>query len=278
MTGIAYSLLPTRFEDGRHNAIEAGLRAVGWKVVHHQTSTPNLDSGDLCVTWNAYGSSGAIADQVRKNGGTAIVAEEAYIRKIDGEKYFALALGGHNGAGTWETGGPERWAGWNIPIKPWAGDGDHIIVCGQRGFGYNVMAMPDDWPDKVHDELRAVTNRPLFYRAHPKRRRRMPTARYDKILNYDKPLDSQLYQAWACVVWSSSSGITALLQGVPVIYRAPHTVIESACSSDLTQIENVPSFDRRRKALERMAWAQWSMVEIKRGDPFRFNGLERRRA
>lgn len=264
---IAYSLLPDRFEDGRHLAIEAGLAAVGYKVVRQDVSVPRIGPDDVCVTWNAYGTSGAIADKAKAQGGRAIVCEEAYLREIGGEKYFAVAINGHNGSGTWKHGGPERWASWDTTISPWRKTGEHVLVCGQRGFGYNAMAMPNDWPDRVLARLRETTDRPIWFRAHPKRRAVMPSAEYDRVLDWSEPLEAHLANCWAVVVWGSGCATHALLGGVPAFFEAPHIVTEGAAERGLGNINN-PLYPDRLPVMERMAWAQWSMSELRSGAAF----------
>lgn len=267
----AFNMLPTRFEDGRHDAIAAGLRAAGFTMV----SAPppkgrETMSGDLAVAWNAYGQSGAVAENFIKRGASALICEEGYIRKIGGETYFAMGLNGHNGSGLWRIGGPERWDGWGFEIKPWREDGRHILVCGQRGFGYNKMAMPDDWQDTVAAQLRGLTDRPLHFRAHPKRRRRMPKARYDEILDYEQPLEDQLKDAWGCVVWTSACNVSALLEGIPTFFCGPHIINEIACHRGVSMIEAPALHGQRYFSLTGMAWAQWSMAELKSGEAFRW--------
>ena len=209
---IAWSLLPTRFEDGRHEAIEQGLRANGYDVRHGGSAA--IRSDDVLVTWNSHGRTEALSAQFKAAGARHIVCEEAYFRRVNGEKHIALALWGHNGSGTWKPGGPGRFARFGIDPAPWRRDGDHVLVCGQRGFGYNAMAMPNAWPDDVHDRLRQATKRPIWFRPHPKRRRKMPTAAYDRVLNHEEPLVDHLRGAWAVVVWSSNAATVALRHGV----------------------------------------------------------------
>ena len=265
---IAYSLLPTRFEDGRHEAIEDGLRASGYEV---QRAMPDhIDAADVLVTWNSYGRNGEVSQRFKKFGARHIVCEEAYFRRVNGEPCFALALWGHNGSGAWQPGGPERWAGFAVPLDPWREGGGHILVCGQRGFGYNAMAMPNSWPDDVYARLRLETARPLWFRPHPKRRRQMPSVGYDRVLDFEQPLDTHLANAWAVVVWSSNVATAALRQGIPAFYEAPHIVTQGAAQKGISGLESPNRSEvARRRAFESLAWAQWSMAEIRAGEAAR---------
>lgn len=218
---------------------------------------------DVLVTWNTYGNNAALATGFRRS----IICEEAYIRRVKGERHFAIGLNGHNGQGDNPIGAAERWHGWNISVAPWRDRGGHILVCGQRGFGYNQMAMPDDWPDRVYARLRAVTDRPIWYRPHPKRRRRMPTAPYDRIVDYAEPLAVHLASCWAVVVYTSNAATDALLSGVPAFYDGPDLITAAAAQPEIAAIE-APRRGDRQAAFTRIAWSQWSVPEIIRGDPF----------
>jgi hypothetical protein len=74
------------------------------------------------------------------------------------------------------------------------------------------------------------------------------------------------------VIWSSGAGVQALVAGIPVIYQAPHWICEGAADDALEVVERNPlgvTPISREAALQRMAWAQWSLAEIASGEPFR---------
>ncbi|MFQ6016776.1 MAG: hypothetical protein ACE5KF_01145 [Kiloniellaceae bacterium] len=257
----AYSVLPDRFGDDRHGIIEAGLETAGWRV-ERGFGNPGSPA-DVLITWTVHrGLKESNARAFEAAGGRVLVCEEAYFRRVNGEKHFAIALSDHNGAGRWYVGGPERWASFGIEVKPWRKYGHHILVREQRGIGSAKMASPPGWHDDVMARLRAMTDRPLVFRAHPKSR-----AYPDKAVR-QPPLEQALQGAHAVVTWASSIAGHALVAGVPVFYEAPHIVCEGACKRGLADIES-PATGDRLPALERLAWAQWSISEIERGRPFR---------
>ena len=252
----AFSLLPDRFADDRHGAIEAGLEAAGWRI--KRGYAPPRSPDDVLVTWTVHrGAKEMAARAFEAAGGRVVVCEEAYFREIRGERHFAIALHDHNGAGRWRCGGPERWESFAIDLKPWRSRGEHIVVREQRGIGSTRMASPPLWHDHVIARLREMTRRPIVLRRHPKTAPDQP------------PLTEALMAAHAVVTWASSIAAQALVLGIPVFYEAPRIICAGACSRGLETIET-PSRPDRLPALERLAWAQWSVREIVRGDPFRF--------
>ncbi len=258
----AYSLLPDRFADDRHGTIEAGLAAAGWRV-RRGAGMPRAP-GDILVTWTVRrGHKERAARAFEAAGGRVLVCEEAYFRVVNGERHFALALHDHNGAGTWPRGGPERWESFGIELKPWRGNGHHIVVREQRGIGSSKMASPPLWHDEATRRLKALTDRPIVFRAHPKSRMYLETAARQPTL------EDALRGAHAVVTWASGIAARALVAGVPVFYEAPAIVCAGACARGIESIER-PRRPDRLPALERLAWAQWSVSEIARGLPFEY--------
>lgn len=256
----------------RREAFTSGLKAAGFEVIGRAPDRP-AGRHEVLVIWNRYGGVHETASRFEREGGTVIVAENGYLSaggsapKFDvhpqGPKpgdYYALSLHGHNGSGRWPEGGPERWQALGIELRPWQrNEGGHILVAGQRGIGSPLMASPVDWHEHARARIQKATKRPVKVRLHPGN-------------NAPKvPLSDDLRGAWACVVWSSGSGVKALTLGIPVFYDAPHWI----CSPGAVHMKNAnydaPLCDdaARLRALERMAWAQWTVAEIQSGEPFR---------
>ncbi len=82
-------------------------------------------------------------------------------------------------------------------------------------------------------------------------------------------LEAALSNCHAVVTWASGIAARALVAGVPVFYEAPAIVCAGACTRGLEGIES-PRTPDRLPALERLAWAQWSVSEIARGLPFEY--------
>lgn len=243
----------------RREAFTRGLAAAGYTVVDH--GRPE-SAADLLVIWNRYGAFEAMADRWESSGGTVLVAENGYVGKdVDGHQLYALAAHGHNGSGWWPEGGDERWRALGIKCQPWVTRPDgYALICGQRGIGSRQMASPANWHE---DARRRWKSGPIRMRLHP-------GAKPDP--NAPK-LDADLAGARYCVVWSSSSGVKALISGIPVFYDAPHWICEEA-AVPLGQMDafEMPSPELleslRAFALKRMAWAQWTVAELASGAPF----------
>lgn len=233
-------LIPQGLLPREHDAVSIGLAAAGYRLTDGKA--------DVSVVWGAR-------DQP---GGKVLVAENGYLDGAGGP-YVALAVGGHNGAGKWPQGGSERLARLGVAFKPWREGGEHILVCPSRGLKTSANRQPDGWLEKTVAALKRVTDREIRVRPHPGNWKVNPP----KV-----PLEGDLRGAHACVIWASSAGVRSLVEGVPVIYTAPHWICAEAAGNRLEDIESPPMPDRV-PAFERLASAQWSLDEIATGEPFR---------
>lgn len=262
-----FNLIPPRFADGRHEAIERGLARHGFTIARTPPHAPT--ARDIVCTWNCHADyQQDAAALVRKAGGRHILAEEAYTRWTWPVKHFALSLDAHNGAGRWFVGGPERWEKMGLDVRPWRADapGARIVVREQRGIGTPQMRSPPAWHERTCEALRRASKRPVQLRRHPALQQPVRV-----------PAEEELEGAHALVTWASSDAVRALIMGVPVFFAAPHIVVEGACKrlaslggAELTAEIEAPLMDDqlRLDALRRMAWAQWEIGAIERGEPF----------
>lgn len=255
----------------RRDAFMAGLKAAGFDA---RTGGPrDVAPGDVLVTWNRYADVHELATRFERLGGTVLVAENGYVgpggvspHSMEPRQWYALAIGGHNGSGAWPAGGPERWDALGVELQPWRSDGEHILVCPNRSFGRPDLIMPYDWARKVEERLRKVTKREIRIRPHPGNN---PVQA--------RPLAEDLRGAHACVIWSSSAGVQALIAGVTVFCEAPSWICKAGVFKDVRIADCRVTQERgtvgtmtieRKSALERLAWAQWHVDELATGEPF----------
>lgn len=203
-----------------------------------------------------------------REGGTVLVAENGYLGaggstpKFDVYKkgpeahdVYALGLGFHNDS---ERMGPERggerWASLGIELRPWRERGTHVLVCANRSFGVAERIMHPDWAERCARRLSKETSRRVVIRKHPGN----DAPR--------RPLSDDLVGAWAVFVWSSSVAVHSLVAGVPTFIEASFHSVKGASARGRVDAPECPD---RLPNFERMAWGQWRLDEVERGDPFR---------
>lgn len=245
----------------RHDAFMRGLTAAGFLA---EARAPRaVEAGDVLCIWNRYGLEHDLATRFEAAGGTVLVAENGYVgpggispHSMEPRQWYALATGGHNGSGTWPAGGPERWDALSVELQPWRTDGDHILVCPNRSFGRPDLIMPLRWAEDVKARLQRVTKREIRIRPHPGNN---PVQA--------RPLAEDLRGAHACVIWSSSAGVQALIAGVPVVCGGSRWICRGATGPTPARAREMGA-NHRDYVLRELAWAQWSVDEIATGEPF----------
>lgn len=237
-------------EHYRAAAFRAGLVAVGFDVVDElMDPTP----ADVLVTWNRNGGNNETARRFEAAGARVLVAENGYLGKAwRGGKWFALALAHHSGAGEWLPAGRERWDTLQVPPAPWREGGTDVLVLEQRGIGEPGIASPPGWAERAAQ----ITGGRI---------RRHPGASAPAV-----SLEADLAAAREVITWHSGGALLALMAGVPVFYDFPQWIGAQA-AVPLRLRGYVPALrdDAARLAMfRRLAWSNWQLAEIERGDAF----------
>jgi hypothetical protein len=241
----------------RREAIESGLLRCGYAL---HTRWPHLiGKKDLLVIWNRKrGLEETEAEDWERRGGTVIVMENGYLQKVD-KTMYAISVGQHNGAGWFPVGTEARFSKLGFEVKPWRTGGEYVLVCAQRGIGSKLMASPAGWERRTAAAIQKIRS------GLPVRIRQHPGNFAPKV-----PLVDDLRYAQSCFIWSSGSGVRALVEGVEVNYSAPRWICERAAVSWKGRPGGEYAIDDvfRMEALHRMSHGQWSVPEIASGEPF----------
>lgn len=232
----------------RRDAFAAGLERLGFRV---QKGVPAAPIGrDVLVIWNRYGASHRAATAFERRGLPVIVVENGYLgvelATRPAVRWYAMALGHHNGAGRWPAGDGSRWAQLGIELRPWRAGGTEVVALPQRGIGPPGVAMPLQWVRTAQKIARV--------RAHPGQ-------------HESTPLERDLAKARAVITWGSGAALKALAWGIPAFYSLPKW-IGAPAARPLAQIDLGPVRDdaKRLAMFERLAWAQANTNEIAAGD------------
>lgn len=237
------------FRDGLHYRREcfaAGLQIHGYSVFeqhpHHQHKffTPSHD--DLLVIWNRYGSGDAMAMEFEAVGAKVIVAENGYMGKDWlGQSWYALSLNHHNGAGRTPYNGPGRWNALGFELQPMREDGTEVVLLPQRGIGEKGVAMPGNWIAKTQTQFPGSR-----VRMHPGK-------------NTALDLIEDCKNARHVVTHGSGAGIKCMAAGIRCISTWPQWIGYEGCG--MLQ-------DTRLAMFRRLAWAMWTIDEVKNGQAF----------
>lgn len=252
----AYVHLPAHVEERRAAFID-GLARLGFIVIQGQPTEP-VRPGDVAVIWNRMRRSQQSVDMVKAGGGALIVTENGYFGRDRNQRPpYAMALDGHNGSGRWYAPDPSRLQALDLPFQPFRTTGRYVLITDQRGLGSPQMRSPHDFANRTAGEIVRTTHAEVRIREHPGRHKP------------ERPLEADLAEARAVVVWSSNCASSALIQGIPTYYRAPTIVTRGAAHPFAPAMTGTFTALARQRAFGRAAWAQWFLDEIATGEPFR---------
>jgi hypothetical protein len=247
----------------RHEAFSAGLRAAGYDV---RPGPPEGAPGNALLIWNRYTTMHDLACRFEAAGGTVLVCENGYIgpggvspHHMTPRSVYALARGYHNDHGVVHRGTDDRWTPLGVTTQPWRASSasGHVLVCPNRPFGTPGRIMPHNWAQDVAARLRHFTSREIRVRPHPGN------------VAPQKKLADDLAGAHACVIWSSSAGVHALVSGIPVICEAPAWICKGATNVLSDNNLEWPFMPMRLPHMHRLAHAQFHIDEIASGEAFR---------
>ena len=258
----------------QHNSVETrafaeGLESLGLplRLRHHNGfNSRNQTEGFCPVMVSGLRAEGAIIrDAYNALGVPCVVVDYGYLHRVSGVNTF--------NTGHWHVGIDRL--GWVPPfdcpsdrfdaldlVVTDKGQGDKVYICGQHegdpshGLDRNGIIK---WALDALEDVRGLTDRPIVWRSHPD-----TNIAISGVENSTGPLDWS--DVHSVVTINSNIGHEALLNGVPVVAYgdAPYADLANDCfSEDLF----LPPLDVRTSYFNRLAYAQWTLDEIRAGKP-----------
>jgi len=168
----------------------------------------------------------------------------------------------------------------NINIKPWRKDGKHICLFLNRGIGgFSTFGKPCyEWAKETVEEIRKYSDRPILIRSH-RHAGTSPQLIEDKknldfiLSNYkdithtslgETNIYDDLKNSWACVVYTSTSGAVAMLEGIPMFSTHEACFSHQWSAGKLSEIED-PILNDRENYITHYTNAHWNLDEMKKG-------------
>lgn len=257
-------------------AFESGAKQLGHNITQH-----NLDA-DAYVIWsmlwiNRMKENATIwKEAVLKNKPVIILEVGGLKRGIT----WRCGLGGINGVGYFGNDNNldlDRSKKLGLHLNSWRTTGDHILVCSQNTKSEQWRKYPliNVWFDKLVDEIRAVSKRPIVLRPHPRDylwtkniNKRGITVNfpnkikgtYDDFNHHD-----DFKNAWCIINPCSNPGIQSIIHGIPAFVDQT-SLAYPVGNTKLSTIEK-PNRPDRKLWFEQICHTEWTLPEIESGIP-----------
>jgi len=269
----------------------AGVNAAGDQGIAH--SGNNIIPADVAIIqgWVHDGSPNSPHLMLRKNAATnkqnkhtIIVDSNLFNYKdknhpIHYSRYSMDGVFPTTGNYFWDNPDPRRWQqisrDLGIHLKDWRTNGNHILICTQRNGGWSMKGLNvTQWLEKTVDEIKKYSNRPIIVRGHPGDKTaaiylKSKPGRYTVSTN-DHILQD-FVNAWAVVIYNSTPGVAASIEGIPAFITDPVPQTSQAFSVanyTLSTIEN-PELKERQQWIEKLAMCHWTFEELSNGNAWK---------
>jgi hypothetical protein len=164
---------------------------------------------------------------------------------------------------------------WNIlsrdiglDIKDWKRDGEYILFLVQRDGGWSMKGQsPVEWTRQKIEAVRNVSTLPIVLRPHPGKIADLRPLLRPGVTISDStkiPIEHDLRRAKAAFVFNSSSGVAAILEGVPLWVDDSSSVCWDVANYNIGDI-NHPKQPDRSHWINDLAACHWTDEESRQG-------------
>ena len=155
-----------------------------------------------------------------------------------------------------------------IELKNWKTRGDYVLLLIQRDGGWSMKGInPIAWAQEKIKIIRQHTDMPIVLRPHPGKIAD-PTSLIQPGVTISNPIQQSLLKdlkhAAGAFVFNSSSGVAAILHGVPLWVDDPGSVCWQVANTDTKQIHN-PIRPDRTQWLNNLSACHWTDQESRQG-------------
>ena len=239
------------------DVFSCGLTAHGVKrdTRHHDYPVPCKTA----VVWGMRHPAVFAAQQ--KAGADVLVLERGYMG--DRQRWTSAGFNGLNGRADFRNAGSpaDRWEKHHRHLEqPWKDGGDYVLILGQVAgdaatTGLNLDALYTEWAETAKGRW----NLPVVFRPHPLARQVAPPG----TVLQSGTLAEALAGAKVALTWNSTSGVEAVLAGVPTFALDRGSMVWPVSAHHLDS----PLFagDRSGWAHD-LAHAQWTLAEFASGE------------
>jgi len=156
----------------------------------------------------------------------------------------------------------------NLTLKPWKNknEGEYILLLLQRDSGWSMKGLsPVDWATSKIHQIRSLSPKPIMIRPHPAVPitidQRKKLAKFKHVLISDlrrKTLQQDIASASMAMNFNSSSGVAAIMEGVPLFVDDKSSVCYKVANTHLDRLKIDIEYPDREQWLYDLAECHWS--------------------
>lgn len=253
-------------------AMLEGILKVGDRAKIRSSLTYRQPDGDVGVFYGLAGNLARALAEYPAAGRKAVYVDLGFWGRKDGGRfsgYHKLSVNGRHPTAYFQQRkhAPDRARAFGLRAEVWQRGGSHILLAGMgpkgsRAEGFSPMA----WEARAVQAIRAVSDRPIVYRAKPNWEGAPPLAGAIMAPKGQDLLEA-LKGCHAVVAHHSNAAVEGLVLGHPAF------VVEGIAlpmgASDLSTIEAPRYPVGRPQWLADAAYSQWSIAEMASGAAWR---------
>ena len=218
---------------------------------------------------------------------------------VNDKKFYSVGINGIKTEANYnnKNSPSDRWNKIGCDIKPWRTDGDYVLYIMQNlgGLGLkNLDYYPDNPLAYFHDHINQLdksTDRPVRIRLHPNQTAERSYSDESKQKRWDNKrkqymkmfsglqsiiitgdhiniLEKDMSEAWCAVGNTSNALCECVINGIPIITNDKFCMAYDMAEHDIGNLEN-PRTPNRTQWCHDLAYPQWTIKEMKNGDPWR---------
>jgi len=155
-----------------------------------------------------------------------------------------------------------------VGVRDWHPTGNYILLLMQRDGGFTMKGLhPLAWTEQKIKLIQQYTDMPILLRPHPGKMAD-PTALIQPGVTVSDPIQRSLLKdlkhAAGAFVFNSSSGVAAILRGIPLWVDDPSSVCWQVANTDAGTIHN-PVMPDRTQWLNDLSACHWTDEESRQG-------------
>lgn len=162
---------------------------------------------------------------------------------------------------------------YNMDLKPWRTQGNHILITLQRPMGWSMRGMDlMTWLDRTLKQIKKYSDRSIVIRWHPGDWKNFP--QYKPMLDkfgvtvspQDRHILEDLKNCWALVCHNSTPSAVAPIEGIPAFITDDPNYSQGGdiANINFSMLEN-PNLPDREQWIRKLAQCHWSFEDVRSG-------------